>query len=498
MPRARTDGGAGERAGLGLWQVALYVVVALTILRLAFLRASPLELDSGEAERWVWGRSFAWGYGAAPPLTAWIEGLSSWLCGWGEACARGASPLLHAGTALILGATGVLIGGWRLGAWSMMAYVTLPGVALSSMFMTSAPLLLFFWAATLYAFLRLRRGGSIGWALAGGVAGGLGALASLSMLLFPLGAALHGALVRQERRRDWIKPALMLLVMLLVFLPHLFWRLEQGGLGGPSDVDVKPIDLLTFLAWQVVLFGPVPLYLLLRRGLLGAPATQAMQGEAPTQDVRRLLTCMSLPFIAVFLLLSALRPGTPGAAAFAYVAAVPLASAVALGGPGAAWMRGSTLVQGLIGVGFCALVWATPEWSSAPSVLAEAVGDFNGWRPLGRAIAREFVSQAPPARLILDGSLPSGLLLYYSRLPPGGWVLWDGLPDPRGQGEGAPRLSPGEPGPFLLIAGADSEEEISSHFVEASRVSTIIIPQFRNQPRRFDLLRLTEFRGYQP
>ena len=120
-----------DAAGLGFWQVALYIVVGLTLLRLAFLRVSPLEFDPAEASRWLWSRSLAWGYeafgrGTASPLPVWLTAVSSSFCGPGEACARAASPLLQAATAMLLGGAGATLGSWRLGAWAMLLYATLP------------------------------------------------------------------------------------------------------------------------------------------------------------------------------------------------------------------------------------------------------------------------------------------------------------------------------------------------------------------------------------
>src|SRR5262249_53364135 len=160
----------------------------------------------------------------------------------------------------------------------------------------------------------------------------------------------------EERRGEW-KNSILMLVMLAVVFPQLLWRIRQGALAAPGDFGFRPKDVLAFLAWQLVLFGPVPLYLLLRGGRFLFRASESAGGEAPTQDVRQLLACLSLPFLAGFMLLSGLRPGLPGAAAFSFVAAVPLVSAAALGGAGTFWMRGSILVQGLIGVGLCALIW---------------------------------------------------------------------------------------------------------------------------------------------
>ena len=60
----------------GLWAVALYSVAGLTLLRLAFLRVSPLELDVAEATRWLWSRAFAFGYAGEAPIPIWLTSVA--------------------------------------------------------------------------------------------------------------------------------------------------------------------------------------------------------------------------------------------------------------------------------------------------------------------------------------------------------------------------------------------------------------------------------------
>jgi hypothetical protein len=86
---------------------------------------------------------------------------------------------------MLLGGAGVTLGSWRLGAWSMLLYATLPGVALSSMWLGAGSTLIFFWAQASMPSCACVAAGGWGWALLCGLAAGLGALSSEAMLLFP-------------------------------------------------------------------------------------------------------------------------------------------------------------------------------------------------------------------------------------------------------------------------------------------------------------------------
>src|SRR5215475_13538964 len=126
MPKRPISRPVSNEPDLGVWTLSVYVVAGLTILRFLFLRASPLEFQAVEAESWVWSRTFALAYGTLPPLPVWLTGVSASVCGPEEACARAFSPLFQAGTAILLGLCGVVLGSRRLGAWSMLTYATLP------------------------------------------------------------------------------------------------------------------------------------------------------------------------------------------------------------------------------------------------------------------------------------------------------------------------------------------------------------------------------------
>ena len=95
---------------------ALAAVAAITLVRLAVVGFAGLELDFEEAQYWFWAQDPAWGYFSKPPLIAWLIAGVTAVCGDGEACIRLPSPLLHAATALVVGAIGARQGGAAGGA----------------------------------------------------------------------------------------------------------------------------------------------------------------------------------------------------------------------------------------------------------------------------------------------------------------------------------------------------------------------------------------------
>src|SRR5919106_6296461 len=78
------------------------IIAGLTLIRLIGLRYSVTDLYFDESQYWVWSREFAFGYFSKPPLLAWTIAIAESICGGGEACIRSPSPVLHAGTALLV------------------------------------------------------------------------------------------------------------------------------------------------------------------------------------------------------------------------------------------------------------------------------------------------------------------------------------------------------------------------------------------------------------
>ena len=117
--------------------------------RLLVIRRGGFNLDFEEAQYWLWAQAPAWGYCTKPPMVAWLIAATTGVCGDAEPCVRLASPLLQGATAFVLGALGSEVGGSALGVWSTVIYAMLPGVALSSVLITTDVPLLLYWAVAL-------------------------------------------------------------------------------------------------------------------------------------------------------------------------------------------------------------------------------------------------------------------------------------------------------------------------------------------------------------
>ena len=486
----------------GAWRLALLAIGALTLIRLAFLLFTPIELDFEEAQYWAWSRTLAWGYYSKPPLIAWLIRAATEICGNGPACVRGPSPLLHAATAVAIGATGIALGGRRFGAWAALIYATMPGVAFSAMLMTTDVPLALFWALSLYGFVRMRQGGGLGWAVAAGLALGLGALSKYAMLFFIPGVLLYLLLSADARRAlGWAKPLIMLAMGFAVFSPNLLWNLSTHwttvvSTAETADVGNPTFDfghLIEYAGAQFAIFGPVPLYLLFEQVFLGRQST------APSPpDSYRLVLCLSLPFLLGFLLLSLATRVNANWAAYAYVGG-SLAVAGAMARPLALWwLRRSVIVHAAIGLGMYGAILCLPLWPQLPFNLSHAVERRIGWQTLGQMVAVELAKEPSLRLLTADRTLTSDLL-YYARVPPGGYAAWSPGPRPASEYERAARLQPGDPGPFLLVIADDADaSRIARHFSIAGSAKEVTVHLWTGSERHFQLMRLQGFMGYAP
>ena len=109
------------------WRLALWLVAALTILRLAVLFITPLELYPDEAQYWLWSRTLDFGYFSKPPMIAWVIAATTSL-GDAEPFVRLAAPLLNGATALALFGVGQRLYGWKTGLAACLVYSLMPGV----------------------------------------------------------------------------------------------------------------------------------------------------------------------------------------------------------------------------------------------------------------------------------------------------------------------------------------------------------------------------------
>ncbi len=210
--------------------IAVFSVLGVTLFRIICLAFDRTDLFVDEAQYWLWGREMAFGAYSKPPLIGWFIRLTTWIMGGeGTFDVRLAAPILHAMTAAAMFYLGRMIYDARIGALAAIIYITLPGVSLSSLLIsTDTPMLLFIVVSLILwrklSAIRTENGPlALILAIGLGFAVGLGFLSKYAMaFLFPF-VPLAAYLDRDWRVR-WSHALLAGAVATLVVAPNLWWN----------------------------------------------------------------------------------------------------------------------------------------------------------------------------------------------------------------------------------------------------------------------------------
>ena len=457
------------------WALALGIIIALTLLRLAALFLSPLELYPDEAQYWWWAIHPALGYFSKPPLIAWLIGGSLSVCGDSEACIRLTSPLLHAATAMVLFGVGKLLYDSRTALLSALIYVLLPGVAYSATLMSTDVPLLFCWAVALLAFFHLFKDAQARnwrWALLCGAAIGLGLLAKYAMAYFILSMVLGALWVPDVRRvlLTW-RGALILIAAAVVFSPNLFWNLTNsfataGHLAKNAhwvDASFSAENLIDYLVGQFGVFGPVTL------ALYFWALARVVSGRDHSAEAR-LLACFSLPPLLMIAVQAFIAEANANWAATAYVAAVPLVARllITLSRRGAS---GLALLPNALAAAAILLFTVSPAAVDAAG-LANAYKRLHGWRTLGDRVAGEASSGRYKA-IVADNRNVVASLLYYARPRNVPVLIWDRDRVDDNHFDMTLRLTPEAGAPLLLVLQRTDPSVVLNTFVSSRLVANV-------------------------
>jgi 4-amino-4-deoxy-L-arabinose transferase-like glycosyltransferase len=328
------------------------VLGAALALRLAVNALEPFPVHFDEAQYWAYGQALDFGYFSKPPLVAWLTRAVTDVLGDTLFALRLPSALAHAGIAWLIFLTGRRLWDGRSGFWAAAGYTAAPGVALSSMLMTTDPVVMLFWAGALYALVRAGEAeGRLWWLVLGVVIGG-GMLAKYTILAFALGALGYGLF--SARGRDWKGTGIAALAALAVFAPNLWWNLEHGFVtlghvaedADPGKGYGNPWGFAEFLAAQLGVIGPV-FFVAILIVLWRRPAWRDDRGM-------RLVAWQTVPLIAAMTALALVTRANGNWAAPAYVGGALMA---------ARWLvlaQGLPALRAQLGVGVAAslVLWS--------------------------------------------------------------------------------------------------------------------------------------------
>src|ERR1700730_69584 len=248
--------------GRAVW---LFVIV-LTLIRLSILATSDLEFD--EAHYWMWSERLAPAYFSKGPGIAFAIRASTAIFGATEFGVRFLSPILAAGTSLLLfyfarrlfGDTGAL--------WTLIGLNCTPIFNLGAFLMTIDPLSIFFWTAAMFTFwLACERSPqfSFYWPATGFLIG-LGFLSKYTNGLEIISVVLVLALaprLRHEFKRARLYS--LLGVLALCTIPPIIWNARHAWITlvhlrsrGTLDraFGLHPLELLKFLGEHFLACSP--------------------------------------------------------------------------------------------------------------------------------------------------------------------------------------------------------------------------------------------------
>lgn len=483
---------SGERQ---LFRLALAIIGTITLVRIAVLIATPLQLYPDEAQYWWWAQAPDWGYFSKPPLIAWIIWLTTRLSD-AEWAIRLSSPLLHAAATLLVFQIGRRAYDSRVGFWSALAYITLPGISYSSGLISTDVPLLFCWAAALYAFLRALDFDTWRWPALCGVALGFGLLAKYAMLYFLLGAIIAAAANIAARSLVFSPRGVLILgIGFLILSPNLIWNAAHGwptlthteANANWSHARYDLRNMIAFILSQFGVIGPLTMV-----GWLGGMLTLGRSEEHADTGV--ILTCFSVPILLLTIIQSFISDANANWAATAYIGAIPLAVATLL----RRWR--SRLLWLSLALGMAAMIglWAG-ELSPA---LADRAGFGNalkrqeGWRELGAAVIAESRAGSYDAIVVANRSVLAELL-YYSRPRSAPVRAWDRATVPRDHFQMTIPLSAGTQH-MLLVISPDEGSAILGSFDSRRLLRRVSIPLGRNHERVLALYEAHFYRGPHP
>jgi len=288
------------------------------------------DLSPDEAHYWMWSERLAPAYFSKGPGIALAISASTAIFGPNEFGIRFFSPLLAAGTSLLLFYFGRRLFNPAAGLWTVLALNLTPLFNLGAFVMTIDPLSVFFWTAAMVTFwLALERSPefSIYWPFTGLLIG-IGFLCKYTNALEVVSLLLVLALA-PRLRVEFKRPGLYLLLVMFAVctLPPVVWNSRHAWitlehLRSRGDLErgfgIHPLEPLKFLAEHFLIYSP-----LLFLGVAWAVVASARRiGQ---QFKVLFLFWFGLPVFAFYFLVSINKVAAPNWDALAFISFALLA-----------------------------------------------------------------------------------------------------------------------------------------------------------------------------
>ena len=404
----------------------LLILVGGTAYRALALHWSGLNLYVDEAQYWYWAQALDWGYYSKPPVIAALIAATTSVFGDGELAIKSGALIVYPLTTLALYALARRLFDARIAFWTALSFFTLPGVAFSSLIISTDVPLFLCWTGALYALHRAASEDDWRWWLLLGAACGVGLLTKYTMGIFAVSTLLWFALT-PSLRGLFTRPGpyLTAVVAALIFAPNLWWNHANGWPTFQHTADISNLEtgpglhwdeLQEFLSGQAAIMGPV-----LFVALLVLIARIKHWCCYPTQVF---LACFTMPFLLVISAQALLGRANANWAAMTYAA-------------GTLWVVSWLLQANRRGIVIAALVINLVAMVAAYHyhAIAHATGreltrktDYykrvQGWDVLGAQVI-ELLKQNPGTLLLSNERDTISEMAYYARPQSAGAVWWN-------------------------------------------------------------------------
>ena len=304
------------------WTRATWIfLIALTAIRLSILPTK--ELAGDEAHYWMWSERLAPAYFSKGPGVAFAIRASTAVFGANEFGVRFFSPILAAGTSLLLFYFGRRLFSATAAFWAVVALNVTPLFNVGAFVMTIDPLSIFFWTAAMFTFwLALERSPEFSWYWpATGFLIGLGFLCKYTNALEIVSVLLVLA-IAPRLRQEFTKPGLYWLLgaFAICTLPPIIWNAQHAWVtlahlrarGSLEEAfGFHPVEVLKFIGAHFLFYSPL-LFLGLAWGVIGSWRRIHQQLKA------LFLFWFGVPVFVFYLLLSINKAAAPNWDALAF------------------------------------------------------------------------------------------------------------------------------------------------------------------------------------
>jgi 4-amino-4-deoxy-L-arabinose transferase-like glycosyltransferase len=291
--------------------------IIFVIINSVYLLNNQLPLYADEAQYWSWSQHLDFGYFSKPPMIAWQIFLSTSIFGNEEFGIRIGSSFFHAFSSIIIyHFTNKLTINKKTSILAQITYLTLPAVVISSSIASTDAPLIFFWMASLSILYLAVNSNKIIYFILFGIMFGFGMLTKFNMILILPCFGIYLLWSKKLSLKVILQTILSCIIAFLIYSPNLYWNFTHHFVsykhtGDITHLDEKifqPLNSLIFLASQALVFGPILFFYLL----------SIFTKKISFTDNKKYLLSFSLPFILLFVCLSAIGKANINWAAPAY------------------------------------------------------------------------------------------------------------------------------------------------------------------------------------